>query len=152
MLIGGVNAVVDGDKPYPVGGENLAQVTPGFDVFTPQAGQVFDNHAVNGSLGDVLHHFLKCGPVEQNAAVTVVHSLVYQRNVRVGGYKVLHQFFLVGNAVAFLALVSRIGKPQVCRCIVFCHKKITPLKFTDFPHKSKSDSDLPDAILFPLSV
>ena len=59
MFIGGVNAVIDCDKPYPVGGENLAQVTPGFDVFTPQAGQVFDNHAVNGSLGDVLHHFLK---------------------------------------------------------------------------------------------
>ena len=147
-----VKAVIQGNKPYPIQRKDALHKIADLNAVAPKTGKVLDDDAVDRALSYLVQKFLHGGPFKQNAAVTVVHSLVYQRNVRVGGYKVLHQFFLVGNAVAFLALVSRIGKPQVCRCIVFCNKKITPLKFTDFPHKSKSDSDLPDAILFPLSV
>ena len=143
VFMGRVDIVVDGDEPDAVGREDPAQVAPGLDVLTPQAGQVLDDNAVDPALHDVLHHLLERRTVKQDAAVPIIHLLGYQLDVWMAFQIVLDELFLVGNAVALILVVFRVGKPQIFCRLVFWHKKIHSFKFTDLPHKSKSDSDLP---------
>ncbi len=64
MFIGGVNPVIDGNEPHAVSREDLAQITPGFNIFPSKAGQVFDDHTVNFPIINILHHFLESRTVE----------------------------------------------------------------------------------------
>ena len=42
VLMGGVDIVCNCNKADPISGKHPPQVAPGFDVFSPQAGKVFD--------------------------------------------------------------------------------------------------------------
>ncbi len=127
LLVGGVDAVIDGDKPNAVGGKDLPEIAASLNVLPAQAGQVLDDHAVDLAGNNVVHHFLERRTVEQNTAVTVVHPLRYQLDVRVSGYEVLDELLLVGNTVTLYAVVGRVGQAQVCVAAIFRHKKVTPL-------------------------
>ena len=55
--MGGVDIVCNCNKADPISGKHPPQVAPGFDVFSPQAGKVFDYDAVNLAISNILHHF-----------------------------------------------------------------------------------------------
>lgn len=121
--MGGVDIIRDGDEAHPVGREHPAQVAAGFDVLTPQAGQVLDDDTVDYTVRHILHHFLERRAVKDDAAVTIVDLLRDDFNIRVALHEVLNELALVGNAVAFAGTVIGIGKSDICRCLVLWHKK-----------------------------
>ena len=75
LLMSRVDTVVDGDEADAIGRKNPAQVTAGLNMLPAQAGDVLHNDAVDFPRLDVVHHGQKGRPVEQDAAVTVVHLL-----------------------------------------------------------------------------
>ncbi len=137
LLVGGVDAVIDRDEADAVGGEHLPEIAASLDVLPAQAGQVLDDHAVDLAGNNIVHHFLEGRTVEQDPAVTVVHPLRYQLNIRVGRYKVLDELFLVGNAVTLHAAVSGVGEAEICVTLVLRHEK-TLLSITDLPRDGTS--------------
>ena len=58
-VVGGVDAVGDGNEAHPVGREYPAQIPASFDVLAPQPGEVFYDDTVDVAIGDILHHFLE---------------------------------------------------------------------------------------------
>ena len=121
--MGGVDAVGDGDEAYPVGREYPAQIPAGFNVLAPQPGKVFDNHAVDAAIGDVLHHFLEGRAVKDNAAVSIVDLFGNDLNIRVALYKVFNELALIGNAVALAGMIVGIGQADISGGFVFRHEK-----------------------------
>src|SRR5699024_8567674 len=71
--------------------------------------------------------------VKQDAAVPIVHLLGYQLDVRMAFQIVLDELFLVGNAVALILMVFRVGKPQIGSRLKFRHKKFTPSNLRTYP-------------------
>ena len=51
--MGSVDIIRDGNKANPISGKHPPQVAPGFDVFPPQAGKVFDYDAVDLASGNI---------------------------------------------------------------------------------------------------
>ena len=139
LLVGGVDAIIDGNETDPVGGKHLPEIAASLDVLPAQAGQVLDDHAVDLAGNNVIHHLLERRAVEQNAAVTVVHPLRYQLNVRVRRHKVLDQLLLIGNAVTLHAAVSGVGEAQVCVTFGLRHKKSLLCKCRTHPAMQRSD-------------
>ena len=121
--MGGVNAVGDGNEAHPIGREYPAQIAAGFNVLAPQPGEVFYNDAVDISIGDILHHFLECGTVEDDAAVSIVDLFGNDLNIRVALHKVLNELALIGNAVAFAGMIVGVGQADVSGSFVFRHEK-----------------------------
>ena len=111
VLVSCVNVVIYSDEPDAVGRKDPAQVAPGLNVLTPQAGQVLDDNAVDLTIHDVLHHLLERRTVKQDAAEPIVYLLGYQLNVWMVFHIVLNELFLVGNAVALILMVFRIREP-----------------------------------------
>ena len=60
-----------------------------FDVLTPQPGEVFYDDAVDVAIGDILHHFLECLAVKDDAAVSIVD--------------------LFGNCLLYTSICLRVG-------------------------------------------
>ena len=75
LLMRCIDIIVDGDEADAIGRKNPAQVTAGLNMLPAQAGDVLHNDAVDFPRLDVVHHGQKGRPVEQDAAVTVVHLL-----------------------------------------------------------------------------
>ena len=50
--MGGVDVVRNRNKTDSISGKHPPQVAPGFDVFPPQAGKVFDYDAVDLAIGN----------------------------------------------------------------------------------------------------
>ena len=122
-VVGGVDAVGDGNEAHPVGREYPAQIPAGFNVLAPQPGEVFYNDAVDVAIGDILHHFLECGTVEDDAAVSIVDLFGNDLNIRVALHKVLNELALIGNAVAFAGMIVGVGQADISGCFVFRHEK-----------------------------
>ena len=113
QVVGGVDAVGDGDEAHPIGREYPAQIPAGFNVLAPQPGEVFYNDAVDISIGDILHHFLECGTVKDDAAVSIVDLFGNDLNIRVALYKVFNELALIGNAVALAGMIVGVGQADV---------------------------------------
>ena len=121
--MGGVDAVCDGDEAHPVSREHPAQIPACFDVLAPQAGEVFYDDAVDVAIGDILHHFLERGAVEDDAAVSVIDLFGNDLNIRVALHKVFNELALIGNAVAFAGMIVGVGQADISGSFVFRHEK-----------------------------
>lgn len=121
--MGGVDVVRNRNKTDSISGKHPPQVAPGFDVFPPQAGKVFDYDAVDLAIGNILHHFLKRRTVKNDTAVTIVDFFGYDFNVRVPFNKILNQLSLIGNAVALAGAVICVRQTNVRGCLIFWHEK-----------------------------
>ena len=121
--MGGVDAVGDGDEANPVGREYPAQIPAGFDVLTPQPGEVFYDDTVDVAVGDILHHFLECRAVKDDTAITIVDLFGNDLNIRIAFHKGFNKLALVGNAVALAGMIVGVGQADVRSCFVFWHEK-----------------------------
>ena len=121
--MGGVDAVGDGDEAHPIGREYPAQIPAGFNVLAPQPGEVFYNDAVDISIGDILHHFLECGTVEDDAAVSIVDLFGNDLNIRVVLHKVFNELALIGNAVTLAGMIVGVGQADISGGFEFRHEK-----------------------------
>lgn len=121
--MGGVDAVGDGNEAHPVGREYPAQIPASFDVLAPQPGEVFYDDAVDVAIGDILHHFLECGTVKDDAAVSIVDLFGNNLNIRVALYKVFNELALIGNAVTLAGMIVCVGQADISGCFVFRHEK-----------------------------
>ena len=122
-VVGGVDAVGDGDEAHPIGREYPAQIPAGFNVLAPQPGEVFYNDAVDVAIGDILHHFLECGTVKDDAAVSIVDLFRNDLNIRVALHKVFNELALIGNAVTLAGMIVGVGQADISGCFVFRHEK-----------------------------
>ena len=132
-LMGGVDSVIDGDEADAIFRENLLQIAAGLNVLPAQPGQVLYNHAVDLAGNDVVHHLLEGGAVEQDAAVTVVHPLRHQLDIRLAGNEVLDELALVGDAVTLGGAVRRVGQAEIPVRPVFWAQKNHSFAARNFP-------------------
>ena len=121
-FLGCVDVVGDGNEPHTVGREHPAEVAPGFDVLTPQPGEVFDNDAVDFPVGDILHHLFEGRAVKDNAAVAIVNFVGHNLNVGVTLNEILNELALVGYAVALTGAIICVRQADIGGCFVLGHE------------------------------
>ena len=121
-FLGCVDVVGNGNEPHTVGREYPAKVAPGFDVLTPQPGEVFDNDAVDFPVGHILHHFLKGGAVKDDSAVAIVYFVGHNLNVGVALNEVFNELALVGYAVALTGAIIGVRQADIGSCFVLGHE------------------------------
>lgn len=107
------NIVLQGDEPYPVGGETATEVFFYPDVIPAEAGEVRHDDAVDPACFDVGDHLPERRTVKAGAGVAVIDVGVGQHRAFLSGEEGVQQLLLAADAVALRPVAVLLREPGV---------------------------------------